>query len=85
MSPFIFQQTSQQLNLDDLQNKSGPFLSCDEGEIKPIGSEMNDSGSDSRMSLSVAMSSFRSMESSKVLLWVVCGKGVIPKSHLDQP
>lgn len=55
-------QTSiQQLKLDDLQDSSSSFLSCDE-EIKPIGSELNvSSGNESRMSLSIAMSSFRSI------------------------
>jgi hypothetical protein len=68
----VQQPSSQQLDLDDLQNKSSSFLSYDEGEMKPIGSEMNissgtDSGNDSGRlsSLSVAMSSFRSMESSE--------------------
>lgn len=55
----------QQLNLDELQENSSSFLSCDE-EIKPIGSEMNiSSGNESRMSLSMTMSSFRSIESSE--------------------
>ena len=36
------------------------------GELKPIGSEMNSTKSDSRMSLSLAMSSsFKSMETSR--------------------
>lgn len=64
----ILQQNTStpQLSSDDVQSKSSSFLS-DEGEIKPIGSEMNVSGNDSRMSLSVVMSSFRSMESSESL------------------